>query len=140
MKRDYFRMDYDIEEMFSLRRAGWSYSALGRKYGKDHTTIMYHCNEHGVVPEVPVKPFRNPVRAFVKALEKRRPFVWDKETKKFIDPSQAKIEPPAPKVDKYAEIISPKTKKPRSYASLLKEAMRRPAERHYFQTETLVIH
>ena len=35
--------------MFELRMKGWSYSALGRMFHKDHTTIMYHCQKFGIV-------------------------------------------------------------------------------------------
>ena len=32
-----------------LRASGWSLSRLARKYKKDHTTILYHCQKWGVV-------------------------------------------------------------------------------------------
>ena len=31
-----------IEEWKKLRTEGWSYPAIARKYGVDHTTIIYH--------------------------------------------------------------------------------------------------
>jgi DNA-binding CsgD family transcriptional regulator len=31
------------EEMLSLRRQGYSFSAIARRYGADHTTIIFHC-------------------------------------------------------------------------------------------------
>ncbi len=40
---------FDVNEMLKLRAMGWGFSELGRKYGKDHTTIMYHCQKFGVV-------------------------------------------------------------------------------------------
>lgn len=110
--------------MLELRKQGWSYSALGRRYGKDHTTILYHCEKANVAPEVPVviqKTFKN-----------------EKIINVAIEPKEKEIPKPPPKPDKYANIISPKEKKLRSYASYLKEALRRPIERHYFNTERLV--
>lgn len=35
-------------EMFGLREDGWTYSALGRKFDVDHSTIMYHCRRYGI--------------------------------------------------------------------------------------------
>lgn len=35
------RIDYNIEEMIHLwRNEGWSFSALARRYNRDHTTIL----------------------------------------------------------------------------------------------------
>lgn len=43
------RVDWDVQEMLRLRQEGWSYPRLGSKYGRDHTTIMYHCLREGLV-------------------------------------------------------------------------------------------
>lgn len=40
-----------LEEMLGLRKLGWSLTALARRYACDHTTIIYHCDRHNVVPE-----------------------------------------------------------------------------------------
>jgi hypothetical protein len=45
---------FDVMEMLELRRQGATYSELGRKYGKDHTTIMHSCKKFGVVPNMPM--------------------------------------------------------------------------------------
>lgn len=42
-------MDFNLQEMLTLRAQGWSTIALGIRYKKDHTTIVYHCKKHGVV-------------------------------------------------------------------------------------------
>lgn len=34
--------------MLNLRAHGWSTIALGIRYNKDHTTIVYHCKKNGV--------------------------------------------------------------------------------------------
>ena len=36
-------------EMLSLRQQGVGPSELGRRYGVDHTTIIYHCKRNGLV-------------------------------------------------------------------------------------------
>lgn len=43
------RVDWDVQEMLRLRQEGWSYHRLGSKYGRDHSTIMYHCLREGLV-------------------------------------------------------------------------------------------
>lgn len=122
MGREIKRMNFDLHEMFSFRRAGWSYSDLGRKYGKDHSTIMHHCRKYGIVAEV--------------LISRRKPRILKK--RQGVLP-KVKKSPTVPKTDKYAHILYPPTKKARSYKSYLKEAMLRPTERHYFQNEMLVI-
>ena len=37
-----------LKECFELRRQGWSYSQLAKKFGKNHSTILYHCLRNGV--------------------------------------------------------------------------------------------
>jgi len=45
----------ELEQIFALRRQGMTTVALGLLYNKDHSTIVYHCRKHGVVPLVPEK-------------------------------------------------------------------------------------
>ena len=37
-----------LKACFALRRQGWSYHQLAKKFGKNHTTIIFHCHKHGV--------------------------------------------------------------------------------------------
>lgn len=37
-----------LAEMLELRKLGWSHNMLAERYGKDRTTIIYHCNKHGI--------------------------------------------------------------------------------------------
>jgi len=37
-----------LKECFELRRQGWSYHQLAKKFGKNHATILFHCHKHGV--------------------------------------------------------------------------------------------
>ena len=37
------------EEMLDLRRQGYSYVEIARKYHADHTTILYHCKKAGLI-------------------------------------------------------------------------------------------
>ena len=36
------------EEMLDLRRQGYTFSDIARRYGADHTTIMFHCQIAGL--------------------------------------------------------------------------------------------
>lgn len=45
-------MNFDLQEMLVLRRQGWSTVALGARYNKDHTTIVYHCRKAGLIHTV----------------------------------------------------------------------------------------
>lgn len=44
----------ELEKMLDLRRQGWTYSAIGLLYNKDHSTILHHCKKHGVEPHCEV--------------------------------------------------------------------------------------
>lgn len=48
---------FDIEEMFELRRQGWTLHQLASKYHRDHSTILYHCHRYEVYPHG-VKSFK----------------------------------------------------------------------------------
>src|SRR3990167_6884614 len=37
-----------LQEMLELRKGGWSYNALAKKYGCDHTSIIYQCQKHKI--------------------------------------------------------------------------------------------
>jgi Helix-turn-helix domain len=41
----YRASEEQIQEMIQMRKAGFSFSAIGRKFGKDHSTILYHCKK-----------------------------------------------------------------------------------------------
>lgn len=112
------RINWDINEMFELRRKGWSYAALGRKYKKDHTTMMHHCRINRIVPLVPVFYQRE---------------VATKNCKKTIVVSVSNLLPelPKPKEYKYDHLINELMKPGKTYKQYLKEALKRPAERHY---------
>lgn len=110
------RMDFDLMEMFVLRRAGWSYSSLGRKYRKDHTTIMHHCKKHAVVPLVPVfNPRENNMKMIpVMVVEKR-----------FVP-------------GKYDAYLAQQTNPGKSYKQYLAEAKKRPIEKDYLSNHRAV--
>lgn len=75
-------------------------------YGKDHTTIIYHCLKHGVVSKPKV----------VRILEKLHP---------------SKPAPPEKKVHKYDYIFNEPRNPGKSYKEYLAEAMERPDEKAY---------
>ena len=37
-----------LKECFALRRQGWSYCQLAKKFGKNYSTIIFHCHKHGI--------------------------------------------------------------------------------------------
>ena len=44
-----FNRDPDmLMEMLELRKDGWSLTALGQKYGVDHTSVLYQCRKFNV--------------------------------------------------------------------------------------------
>lgn len=106
---------FDLEEMLELRRQGWSYSALGFKYGRDHSTMVRHCLKAGVEPIIPIR---------------RRPSVPE------VIPWVPKAKEPI--VDKYAYVFDTPIHAGRSYESYLAEAMQRPTERAYMEMYRMV--
>jgi hypothetical protein len=109
--RTYERMNFDLHEMLNLRRSGWSFSALGFKYGKDHTTIMHHCKKHGVVSQIPVYTSRGNVP---------RPMFIEEVRKNFIP-------------GKYDEYLSQPTNPGKTYKQYLAEAKNRTIEKDYLE-------
>lgn len=108
----------EIKEMLSLYQTGEISSVkLGKAYGIDHATLLYHAKKHGVMPRrnLTIRELRLPPK------------------KKWIP------KPRIPVVDKYADIFDyqerPST---RSYSSYFAEAMKRPAERHYMESYRLI--
>ncbi len=45
-KRIFFNQPKKLREMLSLREQGWSLLKLGRKYGVNHTTILYQIRKN----------------------------------------------------------------------------------------------
>lgn len=108
---------FDVMEMLELRRQGVSYSELGRKYGKDHTTIMHSCKKFGVVPNTPMPQGIN--------------------LKKASDTPLNEEEEPVVKLniqDKYAYIFDQAVNPGKTYQEYLAEARKRPIEKRYSET------
>ncbi len=99
-------VNFDLQRMITLRVDGWSYSALGREFQKDHTTIMYHCRRLGL-SGAPLRKVKVPE---IFSLVVKRP------------PSQ----PP-----KYALLLETPLNPGKTYKEYLEEALRRPIERRY---------
>lgn len=109
-------MDFDLQEMLALYATGeWSSAALGRKYGKDHTTILHHAKKAGIVPD-PNASRRKRVAP---------------PSAKFMIPQRAKSKLAPPVVDKYAYLFDPPINPGKTYAEYQAEALKRPAEAHY---------
>lgn len=91
--------------MIELRLSGWSYSSLGREFGKEHTTIMYHCK---------------------RLIESERPTRLEEE--EYSDnPLKLCVVP------KYAYLMDEKLCEGKTYKEYLAESLKRPAEKHYFK-------
>ena len=46
MRLGQHKMDREgIKEIIKMRRKGYSYSSIGRYFGRDHSTVMYHCKK-----------------------------------------------------------------------------------------------
>lgn len=73
-----------LEEMLQLRRDGWSYRKLAKKYGLDHTSIMYHCHKYLTKKECS----RSNTKYKLKA------------------PTKVKL-PPLPKAKRYKDYLNP---------------------------------
>ncbi len=107
---------FNVNKMLELRVLGWSYSALGRRFHKDHTTIMYHCSKWKIVPlkqppPIPQMQFNTEDRTFTEAPEPPRAF-------KYPDPFErdGRINPG------------------KSYKEYLKDSLKRKTERNYHRT------
>ncbi len=66
MKKQGPEYTFNVNKALEMRLLGWSYSAIGRHFHKDHTTILYHCVKFGIVPfkkppVMPVIEFETPV-------------------------------------------------------------------------------
>src|SRR3990167_2647226 len=47
-KKLFLEEEGKLQEMLELRKGGWSYNALAKKYGCDHSSIIYQCQKNGV--------------------------------------------------------------------------------------------
>ena len=93
--------EQQIEEVVQMRLAGHSFSEIGRIFGRDHTTIMYHCKNSKItskrtVIKLSVARFRllpknhssyeidgekiNPGKDYVDYLEEEKNRNWKKRT------------------------------------------------------------
>ncbi len=103
-------LTFDIRAMLELRAMGVSYSELGRKFHKDHTTIMHHCVKYGVYPS-------HPATTEVPAIK------WQY----YVEPEPV-YEAPVPK---YAHLIEEDAGRNKTYKQYLAESLARKAEKHF---------
>lgn len=115
MKKTFQRGGFDVIEMLELRRQGWSTPALGRKYGKDHTTIIYHCRKFNIQPSGPSISLK-----FV--LEKKNNLPRE------VKPPEP---PPPPAVHKYDYLINEMMYAGKTAKQYQQDALQRPVESHY---------
>lgn len=115
---------FDLAQMVALRLEDpikWTYSALGRHFHKDHTTIMYHCQRLGI----------RPPQVDEDELERRR-----RNKELIVEVRQwraAKQQKPKP-VSKYAHLLEDEVLNPgKSYKEYLADALTRPIEKRYHE-------
>lgn len=106
------RLDFNMEEMLTLRKAGWSSTRLGARYNKDHVTILYHCKKHNVRPQIPKIIHVQAIVFHTKPIPKRQ----------------------AKPGDKYLDLIDEKVGPTKSYKQYKKESLERAVERKYEDT------
>lgn len=118
----FFRKDSEVmKEMFAMRERGMSYTAIAQFYGKDHTTIMYHCKRNGIYPgggKGGGALKRDEAAQFVletNALQKQREIdFWKNEIRKIkahrmaTSKYQAKFDEPKAQGKMYAEYLKEK--------------------------------
>jgi hypothetical protein len=120
-----------LPECAALYATGeWTSVTLGRKYGKDHSTILHHMKKLGIVPDPD---------ATARRLERSPSHRGKKMRVKFSakllkhHECQPKVKR-APVADKYAYLFAPDViNRGKTYAEYLAEALTRPAERHYHE-------
>ena len=107
---------FDIHEMIQLFASGtWTYSALGRRYGKDHTSIMHHVKKLGLVKHQPIPPQVQQMKFVIEVPEE--------------EILAARVAP------KYQHLLEESRACPgKSYKEYLAEALKRPVERRYYKT------
>jgi len=54
-KKVFFNNPELLEEMRMLRKEGWSYPRLARRYKVDHSSIIYQIQKAGILPKEKVK-------------------------------------------------------------------------------------
>jgi hypothetical protein len=103
------RLDFNMEEMLTLRQEGWSLLALAKKYNRCHATILYHCKRRGVsAPQL--KVIHNSFVHF------------------YTEPIPEKQSKPG---DKYLDLIDEPQNNGKSYRQYYKESLAREIEHGY---------
>ena len=113
------RIDWDLKEMLELWLAGWSYSDLGKRYGRDHSTIMHHIQK-----KFPVEYENRKVNRVALPYRGKRVSA-DERRKRILE--RKDVAPQYAHLMRYDDDIN----EGKSYTEYLKEALKRPAERHY---------
>ncbi len=68
MRRLFVRDTSYVTEMVTLHLLGWSSVSLGKKFGKDHTTILHHLRKCGI-PADHRRPTYEPTEEEIGAIE-----------------------------------------------------------------------
>lgn len=110
-------ISFDIVRMIELRKLGWAYSALAREFGKDHTTIMYHCRRLGLGTKDEER--KTLIEKGMREYELRNNVRWGQKARK---------------VYKYDYLLMEENVNPgKSYKEYLTESLRRPVEKRYYE-------
>jgi len=116
-------LDFDLQLMIDLRNSDpikWNYSALGRYFKRDHTTIMYHFRRLGMATgkQRGVEMYKLRGLETLSQYKKRQ--------------ALAIIQPVS--IHKYDFIFTEKLNPGKTYKEYLAEAKKRTTERNYIKT------
>lgn len=106
----------EILKALELRQLGWSLKRIGQKFGRDHTSILFHCQKYGIVPDGEVIPATPTIKRSVKKTVKHK-----------APPPEVPAEPLV--IESLADIVMKKDGKRnpgKSYREYLAEAKSRP--------------
>lgn len=110
---------FDIREMIKLRSEGWGYSALARRYKKDHSTIIYHCQRLNVKQN----------ELLPEDLAKKEFLIELADTTSGRAVKERKIKSLV--LPKYAYLMDEPVNRGKTYKEYLAEALKRPIEKRY---------
>lgn len=117
------RVDWDIQEMFHLRKKGMTYAALGRRYHKDHTTIRHHCVNNSIFPAGTKEPALPEIKIDLNRID----YLGDERIESVTSFAKKQLHPTI----KYEVRMNDHRHEEKGYDRYLRESLLRPAESFY---------
>lgn len=113
---------FDVNEMLSLRKVGWTITRLAQAYNVDHTTIIYHCQKHNVKPETDARISIDRPEKIPKGKKERVRIVYVE-----VPAKKKEQKPDLP--SKYAHLLDDHTRPAKSYKDYIKDEKSRPKDK-----------